>query len=257
MTLFDAGILGAIEGLTEFLPISSTAHILIATKLFGLEQDDFQKLFEIVIQSGAIFAVILFYFKTLIKRDTIKTLLVAFIPTAIVGFTLYPLIKGYFLSHIAVSAYALIIGGIIMIIFEYWLKTKAPTFTQKTDLPITNKQAFMIGVAQSVAVIPGVSRSGATIIGGLALGLSRAKIVEFSFLLAVPTILAATGLDLLKHSSEFLQADMSLLFVGLLSAFVSSLLVIKAFLSFVRRFTFIPFGIYRIILGISVLFFLA
>ena len=187
MDIIQSIILGIVEGLTEFLPISSTAHLIIAAKLLAIGQTEFVKSFAITIQLGAILAVVFLYWEKFLKDwDYLKKIITAFLPTAVVGFIFYQVIKNFLMESFLVIALALLIGGIIIIIFEAG-KSKR-TGDNGSDL-ITYKQAFLIGLCQSVAIIPGVSRAAATIIGGLSLKLSRKAIVEFSFLLAVPTML--------------------------------------------------------------------
>ena len=247
MTLFESIIYGIVEGVTEFLPVSSTGHLILTAKLLGQNQDAFQKTFEVVIQLGSILAVI-FAFKERIFRDTQlwKRLIVGFIPTGILGLTLYKYIKSLFAP--STVAYMLIIGGIIFILIELFYKEKEHHIADPAQ--ISYKQAFAIGLFQSLAMVPGTSRSGATIIGGLLLGLKRTAATEFSFLLAVPTMLAATGYDMLKHFHEFSADNLGALGLGFITAFFVALIVIRWFLDFIKRHTFIPFGIYRIIVGI-------
>jgi undecaprenyl-diphosphatase len=257
MTLLIAGLLGLVEGLTEFLPVSSTGHLILAGRLLGLVQSDFLKSFEIIIQLGAILAVVVLYWKQLWSWPTIKKLFVAFLPTAIIGFAAYKLVKTYLLGSEQVVLGALFLGGVAIICFEWWFKTRP---TKRLSIEATEmgqptyKQAAAIGLFQAVAIIPGVSRSAATIIGGLWLGLSRPTIVEFSFLLAVPTMLAATGLDLVKNFNQFSADQFDLLAVGFLVSFIVALGAIKFLLSYVRRYDFTPFGVYRI--AIALLFWL-
>ncbi len=247
MDLIQAVILGIVEGVTEFLPISSTGHMILASKLMGLEQTAFQKSFEVVIQLGSILAVIV-AFKDRIFKDLElwKRLIVAFIPTGILGLTLYKLIKSLFAP--STVAYMLIIGGIVFILVELFYKEKEHHIEDVDE--VSYKQALAIGLFQSLAMIPGTSRSGATIIGGLLIGLKRKTAAEFSFLLAVPTMLAATGYDLLKHYHEFDASNTAALAVGFITAFAVALAVIKWFLDFIKKHTFIPFGIYRIVVGV-------
>lgn len=221
--------------------------MILTAKLLGLSQDSFQKTYEVVIQLGSILAVI-FAFKDRIFKDLElwKRLIVGFIPTGILGFTLYKIIKSLFAP--STVAYMLIIGGIIFILVELFYKEKEHHIEDVDQ--VSYKQAFLIGLFQSLAMVPGTSRSGATIIGGLLLGLKRKTAAEFSFLLAVPTMLAATAYDLLKHYKEFDASNTLALLVGFITAFVVALIVIKWFLHFIKKHTFIPFGIYRIIVGI-------
>lgn len=251
MNFFQAIILGIIEGLTEFLPISSTAHLIIANRLLAISITDFVKSFDIIIQLGAILAVVVLYARRLLlDRPTFQKIIVAFIPTAIIGFFLYPFIKNNLLENIPLMAYALIIGGIIMIIFEY----KKPT--QKLEKHISYYRALLIGFFQSLAIIPGVSRAGATIIGGQSLGISRKTIVEFSFLLAIPTMVAASGLDVIKSDFKFTTYEWSLLAVGFVTAFITALLAVRFFLRYIEKHSFSAFGWYRIIIGLLILFLL-
>jgi undecaprenyl-diphosphatase len=247
MEWFDALILGIVEGVTEFLPVSSTGHLILASKLMGIEQTEVHKTFEVVIQLGSILAVI-FAFKEKIFHsiELWKRLIVGFIPTAVLGFTLYKIIKSLFAPETV--AYMLIIGGLIFIVVELFYKEKAHHVGHIEQ--VSYKQAFLIGLFQSLAMVPGTSRSGATIIGGLLIGLRRKTATEFSFLLAVPTMLAATAYDILKHHSEFDFSDAQALGVGFVTAFVVALVIIKWFLAFIKKHTFIPFGIYRIIVGL-------
>src|SRR3989344_7596159 len=246
--------LGVIEGITEFLPISSTGHLILATEALGIVHTDFQKSFEIIIQLGAILAVIVLYWKDFLKFSVLKKIFVAFLPTAVVGFTLYPFIKSYLLGNEAVVLWALLLGGAALIVFELFHKENAVATGDIASM--TYKQSALIGLAQAVAIIPGVSRSAATILGCLLLGMKRVVIVEFSFLLAVPTRLAATGLDLVESASAFSMDQFGLLAVGFVTAFVVAILAIKFLLAFVRSHTFIPFGVYRILLALVFFLFL-
>ncbi len=247
MNLFQAAVLGILEGLTEFLPVSSTGHLILASRVLGISPSAFLKSFEIVIQLGAICAVVVLYARSFLNRDILKRLAVAFVPTAILGFLLYPIVKTYLLESESVVLAALAVGGAVLILFDLLHKEKADGVADMAK--ITYRQAFCIGLFQIVAVIPGVSRSAASIVGGLALGLRRTAIVEFSFLLAVPTMAAATGFDLLNNASSFSGAGWGALFVGFITAFLVALAVIRFLLWFVRTRTFVSFGIYRIALA--------
>ncbi len=249
LTHFASLILGLVEGFTEFLPISSTAHLILASRLLGLDQSAVVKSFEISIQSGAMLAVIVFYWRKFLDIEMLKRIVAAFIPTAIIGLLLYKVVKSYFLGNMTVVLLALGIGGIILILFERFIKKKEAFGDMRS---MSYKDAMLIGVAQAVAVIPGVSRSAATIVGGMLLGMSREAIVEFSFLLAVPTILAATGLDFIKNIHEFGAGQMGNLAIGFVVSFVAALVSIQFLLSFIRKHSFERFGIYRI--AIVVLF---
>lgn len=256
MTLLHSLILGIVEGFTEFLPISSTAHLILTSHILGIDQSAFVKTFEIAVQSGAILAVLAIYWRKFLDIEILKKIITAFIPTAIIGLILYKFIKTYMIGNISVVLWALAIGGIILIIFERFFRPSTETIVINDIKELSYKQAVMIGVAQSVAVIPGVSRSAATIVGGLMMGMSRMTIVEFSFLLAVPTIGAATVLDLVKNFGIFTADQSGVLIVGLISAFVTALIGIKFLLSYVRTRSFVGFGVYRIILVVVFIVFL-
>jgi len=249
MNLLDALLLGIVEGITEFLPVSSTGHLILSGRLLGLSQTEFLKSFDIAIQLGAILAVVLLYWrKLLVDFRMFSKITAAFIPTAILGLVFYKIIKRFLLSSEGVVLWALFLGGIFIILFEIFYKEKKDAPEDVSE--ISYRQAFLIGVFQSVAMIPGVSRAAATIFGGLALGLRRKTIVEFSFLLAVPTMLAATGLDLMKSAGSFSRGDFVFLGAGFLTSFLVAILGIKFLLYFIKNNNFIPFGIYRIALAL-------
>lgn len=253
MTIIQAILLGILEGATEFLPISSTGHLILARHLLGIVESPFTTSFLIAIQLGAIAAVIVSFWRSFLDVEILKRLLTAFVPTAIIGFLLYKVIKGFLLGNEMIVVIALLVGGILLIVFEY-LHTERTDGTD-TLSAISYPQAFVIGLFQSIAIVPGVSRSGATILGGLLLGMRRAAIVEFSFLLAVPTMLAATGYDLLKTYSTFETGNIGTMLIGAAAAFVVALLALRFFLAFVKTRTFIPFGVYRILLALAFLAF--
>jgi undecaprenyl-diphosphatase len=247
MDFITAFILGIVQGISEFLPISSTGHMILASHLMGLKHTEFLKSFEIAIQVGTILSVVVLYWRSLlVDFEVIKRLAVAFIPTGVLGLTLYKVIKGYLLGSETVVLCSLLIGGIFIVAFEYWYREKEDATGEIRE--ISYKNAVIIGLFQSIAMIPGVSRSASTILGGLWLGLKRKTIVEFTFLLAVPTMLAATGYDLIKSGSQFSFDQIQYLLVGFVTAFVVALLAIKFLLQFIKTHTFIPFGIYRIVL---------
>lgn len=253
MNYLQAIILSIVEGITEFLPISSTGHLILMSDLLNITQTDFVKSFEIIIQLGAILGVVFLYWKTLLENKKIWIkIIAAFLPTAVIGFTLYKLIKSFLLGNTYVTLLALFLGGVALIILELVHKEK-DHHAEKIE-NISLKTAFLIGLFQSISMIPGVSRSAATIVGGLLLGMRRKTAVEFSFLLAVPTMIAASGLDILKSNFSFTSYEYSLLAVGLIGSFIVAIFAVKFFLSFIQNHTFIPFGIYRIIL--FVLFFI-
>lgn len=261
-TAIHAIILGLIEGITEFLPISSTGHMILASSALRITSTDFVKSFEIIIQLGAILAVLLLYWKKLLGNAKIfKRVAVAFIPTAIIGLVFYSFVKKYLLGNVSVVLWSLALGGALLIVFELLRRKDMPELGDKGNgvrelEAITYKQALIIGVFQSVAIIPGVSRSAATIVGGLLLGISRRTIVEFSFMLAIPTMAAATGLDLIKGGHSFTAHETGLLVIGFVTAFVSAFFAVKFLLRFLKNHTFIPFGVYRIIIALAFLLYI-
>ncbi len=250
MDPLSALLYGIVEGITEFLPISSTGHLMILTELLGLEHNDFIKSFEVMIQLGAILAIVALYPKRLLTdRATILRILSAFIPTAIIGLVAYDLIKQIFLSDVRIVFWALGIGGICIIAIEYFTKSKSDTQTGTiATLPLS--KAVLMGVLQCLAFIPGVSRSATTIFGGLYLGLSRKEAVEYSFFLAVPTMGAATGLDILTYAHTWTSADMAVLGIGFASSFAVALCVVRWLAGYVSTHDFTLFGVYRIIIAI-------
>lgn len=251
MTLLHSIILGIVEGFTEFLPISSTAHMVITTRLLGMTETDFVKTFIIAIQLGAIAAVVALYWKRFLNDwQTNMKIAVAFIPTAVIGFVLYKLIKGPLLESLGIIGIALLLGGVILILIERRTRPAATLDLKE----ISYRQAFIIGCAQSLAVVPGISRAGATIVGGLLLGIRRDVIVTFSFLLAVPTMAAAVGYDMLKSAQSFDSGQFYLLAVGGITAFIFAIIGIKFFLRIINIKSFIPFGVYRILLGLALVF---
>ncbi len=252
MLIVHVLILSLVEGLTEFLPVSSTGHLILTSHLLGIASSEFTKTFEIAIQLGAIMAVILFYWKKLLEDKTlIYKALVGFLPTGILGFLLYPRIKSL-LDAPLVTLSALFLGGLALILLELYFHYRKKTTISKGYL--SYKNAALIGLIQSISMIPGVSRSAASICGGLLCGLDRQKAVEFSFILAIPTMMAATGYDLLKSSASFTQNEYLSLALGIAASCAVALFAIKFLLKYVQKHTFIPFGIYRIIL--SILYFL-
>ncbi len=251
MDILQSLILGIIQGITEFLPISSTAHLIMAAKVMHIPQTDFVKSFEIIIQLGSILAVIVLYWRRFFADlESLKKIIVAFIPTAILGFTLYKVIKGYLIGNPYIIIWTLILGGLFLIIFELFHREKETAIDDIRQIPYS--LCIALGLFQSLAMFPGVSRSAATIMGGLLLNLKRKTIVEFSFLLAVPTMLAASAFDLLKCGSSFTSSQYGVLAVGFIASFMVAILSIQFLISFIKKHTFIPFGIYRI--GIALLF---
>jgi undecaprenyl-diphosphatase len=248
MSIIQTVILAIVEGLTEFLPISSTGHMILASSIMNLTEDAFVKTFEISIQIGAIMAIVLLYAKRFLKGISIYLKLgIAFIPTGIIGFLAYPYIKTY-LFNPAVVTISLILGGIILILID----RKVTNQQSKTDVleNISYKNAFFIGLFQSISMIPGVSRAAATIVGGIFNGLDKKQAIEFSFLLAVPTMLAASGYDLYKTTVAFSGNEVFLLCLGLVIAFITAWIAVKVFVRIVQNYGFKYFGYYRIIIGI-------
>lgn len=252
MTIIQAIILSLVEGFTEFLPISSTGHLILTQHFLGVSSTEFTKSFSIIIQLAAIFAVIiLFWTKIIRSKHLIKQLIIAFIPTGILGFTLYKYIKGYLLDNVTVTVFALFLGGLILLLVDSTKKFQSGQHKSKDLTPI---QLVKIGLFQSLSMIPGVSRSAASIVGGLTTGLSRIDAVEFSFLLAIPTMAAASGYDLLKTGFSFNSHEIFLLSIGSLFSFLSAFMAVKTFIKFVGKHNFTIFAIYRILLALLVWF---
>ncbi len=248
MNILQTIILAIIEGLTEFLPISSTGHMILASSLMKIQDDAFVKTFEIAIQLGAIMAIVMLYAKRFLQGITIYLkLATAFLPTAVVGFLAYGFIKAHLFNPIVVAV-SLVVGGVILILIDKKIVTKE----SETDVleNINYKNAFFIGLIQCFSMIPGVSRAAATIIGGVFNGLNKKQATEFSFLLAVPTMFAATGYDLLKTPVSFTSDELIMLLIGLVIAFFSAWLAVKIFLKIVENYGFKHFGYYRIVIGI-------
>jgi undecaprenyl-diphosphatase len=255
MTLIQSIILGVVEGITEFLPISSTGHMILVSDLLRIPQTEFTKTFEIIIQLGAICAVAVLYIKTLFtKRNLWPTLLAAFIPTGIIGFIAYKAVKQFLLGNPTVTVVALGLGGLGFYLIEYLLKKRTPKIVTLEEITIL--QAVCVGVGQSVSMIPGVSRAAASIFTGMIFGLSRKTAVEFSFLLAVPTMVAASALDIVKSKPFIDGAHIFLVVVGTGVAFVTALMAIKLFLKYVQNHSFLPFATYRIVLALIFWYFL-
>lgn len=248
MSILQVIILSIVEGITEFLPISSTGHLIIASELLKLQQSEFVKSFEIAIQFGAILSVVAIYFRKFFDWELIKRLVAAFIPTAVIGLALYSFIKKYLLGNMTVVLWSLFVGGLAIILFEKWHKESETAMGDLRTMPYG--KAVALGFCQAVAVIPGVSRSAATIVGGLAMGFKRQAIAEFSFLLAVPTMAAATGLDLLKSAYAFTGAEYLALGLGFVVSFAVAYGSIIFLLDYIRKHSFMAFGIYRIVLAL-------
>tara|TARA_R110001606_G_scaffold392278_1_gene561067 strand:- start:5284 stop:6048 length:765 start_codon:yes stop_codon:yes gene_type:complete len=252
MDVLHSVILGLVEGATEFLPISSTGHLIVVSQWLGMEQTEGNKAFEVIIQLAAILAVVANYK----ERFTFKhfrlwcQVFVAFLPVAMVGFLFRHQIKAMF--SVSVVATMFIVGGVIFLMAERWIKHKSPSVDNLDNLNF--KQALWIGIAQVFALIPGTSRAGSTIVGALFVGLSRKASAEFSFLLALPVMMAASGYDLLSNYKEFAGEQLMPLVIGFVVAFLSAFVVMKLFMAFLEKFTFVAFGWYRILFGGLLLF---
>ena len=245
MDLFTAIMLAVVEGLTEFLPVSSTGNTILAAAILGVAQTEFVKSFELFLEFGSILAVVVSYWRYFLEVKVLKRLMVAFIPTGIVGVTLYRVFKDVLLGNEQIVLWALLLGGIFLIVFELFYHEK-PVVNEISEIPY--KHCLLIGLFQSISIIPGTSRSAPTIMGGLALGMRRQTIVLFSFLLAVPTMIAASGFDLLMSANQFSTNQFQFLLVGFFVSFLVALVAIRFFLNYVKKHNFIPFGIYRIVI---------
>jgi undecaprenyl-diphosphatase len=249
----EAIVLAIIEGITEFLPVSSTGHMIVASSFFGIASDDFTKLFTIVIQLGTILSVVVLYFKRFFQTiDFYFKLLVAFIPAVVLGLLLSDYIDGLLENPVTV-AISLLIGGIILLKVDDWFK---PSENKEEANTISYLTAFKIGLFQCIAMIPGVSRSGATIVGGMSQKLNRTVAAEFSFFLAVPTMLGATvkkSYDYYKAGFVLTSEQVNLLIIGNVVGFIVALLAIKSFIGFLSKNGFKAFGYYRILAGITIL----
>lgn len=249
MNTLQAIILAIIEGFTEFLPVSSTGHMIVASSFFGIAQDDFTKLFTIVIQLGAILSVLILYFKRFFQSfDFYFKLAVAFVPAVVLGLALSDIIDGLLENPVTVAV-SLLVGGVVLLKVDDW-------FNNSEETEITYLKAFKIGLFQCLAMIPGVSRSGASIVGGMSQKLARTSAAEFSFFLAVPTMFGATAkkcYDYYKDGFELTHDQINLLVIGNIIAFIVALLAIKSFIGFLSQKGFKIFGYYRIVVGIALL----
>lgn len=252
MNYIHAIILGIVEGITEFLPISSTFHLIFASKLLGIEETEFVKLFQVFIQSGAILAVFFMYFQTLWNdRDLAYKAIISFIPTAVVGFVLLKIIKSVFFETEWLMLAMFFIVALVFFAVEYLIKQKTLKIT-KDVATLDYKQALLIGLAQSLAVIPGVSRAGSVMVAMMVLGYRRDESARYSFILSIPTIFAASALDFLDmREVVFSNIDnMGLLLVGSISAFITAYFVVKWLIGYMQKHTLETFGWYRIVAGI-------
>ncbi len=248
LTLLQSFLLGCVEGLTEFLPVSSTAHLIMTSQILGVGQTAFMKSFEIIIQLGSILAVVVLYWRHFLDRAVLMRLFVAFVPTAVIGLVLYNIVKTVFMENYGLIVTTLLVGGVVLIVFEKWHTEKDDALADIKNLPY--KTCVLVGVFQSLAMVPGVSRSAATVEGGLLLGMRRGAIVRVSFLLAVPTMVAATGLDVVKNMASFSTDHVMVIAVGFVTAFVMAIVAMRSFLAYVKNHSFTAFGIYRIVIAL-------
>ena len=252
MSHLQAIVLAIIEGVTEFLPVSSTGHIIIGSSVMGIAQQEFTKFFAVCIQFGAILSVVVLYWRRFVQSfDIYVKLLIGFLPAAVLG-KLFGKQIDLLLENVVVVGISLLVGGIILLFVDNWFRETE----EKGEVNISHSAAFKIGLFQTIAMIPGVSRSGATIIGGLFQKLTRQSAAEFSFLLAVPTMFAATCYKLyqfLQNGNGFGAKEIQLLVVGNLVAFFVAMLAIKSFIGYLNRHGFRLFGFYRIVVGLAIL----
>ncbi|MDQ6951198.1 MAG: undecaprenyl-diphosphate phosphatase [Mariprofundales bacterium] len=253
MDTLQAAILGLVEGFTEFLPVSSTGHLIVVSDWLGLPQSEGNKAFEVIIQLAAILAVVANYRDkfAMDQWELWGKMMVAFVPVGAVGLLFHHQIKAMF--SVKIVAIMFIVGGIVFLIVE-WLQRAKPAGVERVE-DVSWKQAGWIGIAQVFALIPGTSRAGSTIIGALLVGVGRKASAEFSFLLAFPVMLAASGFDLLKHYQDFAGTNGMELALGFVVAFVSAFFTMRLLLRFLKRFTFVAFGVYRILFGAVLLAF--
>ena len=257
MDLITIIVLGIIEGLTEFLPISSTFHLLWASRLFGIPETEFVKLFTVVIQSGAILAVVLLYWReVLTNRKLLVKLIASFIPTAVIGFLMYDVIKSiFFESQLGTAIVFIVVGGLFLLV-EYLIGKRY--LETKFDIQKLNyKQAIVIGVFQALAIIPGVSRAGAVLVGMMLLGFKRSESAKYSFMLSVPTVMAASLFDFVEMREIVFThpENMWILVGGSVVAFISALIGVKWLIKYLQNHSLVLFGWYRIVLGIILVLF--
>lgn len=244
MTIFEAIVIAVVEGITEFLPISSTGHMIITEALLGMNIDEFTKAFTVNIQFGAILSVVVLYWRRFLQSWTFyQKLFVAFLPAAVIGFLAGDFIDSL-LENVMVVAIMLLLGGILLLFVDKWFNK--PAGSQEVTYPT----ALKIGFWQCIAMIPGVSRSAATIIGGMQQKLSRTNAAEFSFFLAVPTMAAASAYKLLKDYKHFNSENIGILAIGNIVAFIVAMIAIKTFITFLQKHGFKAFGWYRIVVGL-------
>lgn len=255
MNYFDALVLGIVEGLTEFLPISSTFHLIMTSKILGLTSSDFLKIFEVFIQSGAIFALVFIYLKTLLTdKKLFLNILYSFIPTATVGFALHKIIKDIFFESNVLMLSMFVAVGVLFIIIE-----KSNLKLSKNIEGLTPKQSFLIGLAQATSVIPGVSRAGSVIVAMMLMGYKRDEAAKYTFLLSLPTIFAASALDLYQGREILVNLESSyvLLAIGFITALFTAYFVVKWFIKYLSNHTLVIFGYYRLVVAIVLIIFMA
>lgn len=250
MNLLQTIILSIVEGITEFLPISSTGHLILTSKFLSIPQTEFVKSFEIIIQLGAILAVVVIYFSKLLRNFVLlKNTLIAFLPSIVFGLLFYDYIKQYLIGNSMVVVWSLLIGGVVMLLFEHFHK-------KANSQRLATNSYLMVGLFQVLSMIPGVSRAFATIFGGMVVGMKKEEATEFSFFLAIPTMAAASGLDLIKTDiSVWTSSNLVTLLIGFVVSFLTAYVVVKWLIKFVQDHNFNIFGWYRIILAILFLLF--
>lgn len=255
MDFLQAIILGIVEGVTEFLPVSSTFHLIFSAQFMGIQQSDFTKLFEVVIQSGAIVSVVFLYGGELIRdKELLNKVIVSFLPTALVGFTLYKVIKTIFFESQYLMIGVFFIMGLFFILFEYLIKKDRISLKKETK-DLTIQDALLIGFVQSLAAIPGVSRAGSVLLGMMLLRYRRDEAARYSFILSIPTIFVASAYDLYKMRQTLTESvnNGGLLIVGFLTAMIVSFFVMKWFIAYLKKNSLAVFGYYRILLAIILL----
>jgi undecaprenyl-diphosphatase len=257
MEIYKAVVFGIVEGITEFLPISSTAHLDFTRIFLGMENTEFLKSFQVAIQFGAILAVVVLYFKKILSSFSyVRNVMIAFLPTALIGFLLYKIIKSVLIGNTVLAGIMLVLGGLILLFIEN-RKSKVETLEKLNNIEnLSIRQLLILGTAQALAVIPGVSRSGAVIVAGRLMKVHPSTIAEFSFLLAIPTMMSATAYDLLISGFSFSVDNWSFLAVGFIVSFFVAMAVVRMLIEYIKNHSFAIFGWYRIFAGIAVLLYI-
>lgn len=257
MDILHAIILAIVEGLTEYLPVSSTGHLILTSAFLGINENEFVKDYTVIVQFGAILSVVALYWRDLLRSFSLyKKLFLAFLPAAVIGLTFKDPIQSL-LGSVTVVAYSLLIGGVFLLFIDRWLEKKSQSAQIDSTDRLSYKDSIIIGLIQCAAFIPGVSRSASTIIGGLSRNLDRKTAAEFSFLLAVPTLGAATAYKLLKIAPQITSADIQVIVIGNIVSFIVGAITIKTFVKYLSRYGFKVFGYYRIAVGSIILILLA